>query len=664
MTTEPGAALADQVPADQVPADTRSEAGGPRRSADIGGRLVRVLRHEWTLASLGGLLLAVVLTWPTLRDITRTIPQDIGDPTLQAWQMAWGGHALLTNPLQLWHSNTFYPEPYTYAYSDTLLGYAPFAMIGEGPVAALVRYNIVYVLVHALAFVGAYALARQLGGGPVGAAVAGTAFGFAPWKLAQAGHLHVLSIGGIALALAMLARGHGWSLRDGYRPGRTRPGWAFAGWLVAAWQMTLGFGVGLPFGYVLALLCVGAAGGYLWSWRRRSRRPEFGRRLLLADLAGGAVFAGVSLFMALPYLEVVSRHPEGRRTLAHVEQFSPPLKGFLLAPSESWLWGERHAAARETLTYAGEMALLPGVVLIGLAFAGVFFSAWRLRYRLALAAATLVSVALASGTRFADGGHPGYATLVNYLPGWDGIRTPGRLVLWTTLLLGVLAAGALSTGPLAPGRRPEPADLDSADASPAAAESVAPSPSPGTPAAAGKDVGGGPLRPAAPPPSALPAVEDPPRRLGGWAERSWLIRLVALVPLALVILEGVNRTPHVPVIPQPAALRNVSGPLLILPANAGTLELTYMLWSTDGFPQMVNGLGSFMPASQAATYAAVASFPDATSVDYLRQLGIRTVVVLPEFAAGTAWQDAGTRPLDGLDIRRESVGGAAVFHLD
>lgn len=641
---------------------TTEQATSPgRQISGAWARVLRVLRHEWTLAVLGGLLLSVVLTWPTLRDITRTIPQDIGDPTLQAWQIAWGGHILLTDPLQLWHSNTFYPEPYTYAYSDTLLGYAPFAMIGEGPVAAVVRYNILYVLAHALAFIGAYALSRQLGASWIGAAVAGVAFGFAPWKLAQAGHLHVLSIGGIALSLAMLARGHGWSLRYGYRPERTRPGWALAGWLVAAWQITLGFGVGLPFGYALGLICLGAGAGYLWSWRRRAARPQFGRRLFLADLAGGVIFSGVTLFMALPYLEVVSRHPEGRRTLAHVAQFSPPLKGFLLAPPESWLWGERHAAARESLSFAGEMTLLPGVTLLGLAFAGLFFSAWRLRYRLVLAAAVLVTVALAMGTEFGDDGHPGYATLVTYLPGWDGIRTSGRLVVWTTLLLGVLAAGALSSGVLRPGRAAEPETAGSTPAAPppssdAPAFDVLPSDAPST------DATGGVLRPAAPPPSAVPAVDEPSGRRGSGVP-TWLVRLVALIPLALVILEGVNKTPHAPVIPQPAALQNVQGPLLILPANAGTLEFTYMLWSTDGFPQMVNGLASFMPATQATTYGVVATFPDPGSVNYLRQLGIRTVVVLPEFAVGTAWQDAATRPIDGLGVQRELVGNAVVFRL-
>jgi hypothetical protein len=187
-------------------------AGRPRSRPTAGAIAVRLLRHEWTLAVGAGLLLAVV-TWPTLRDVTHTIPQDIGDPTLQAWQIAWRGHILLTDPTQLWHSNTFFPEPYTYAYSDTLLGYAPAGTIGDGPVAAVVRYNILYVLVHALAVRRGVRPGPSTRGEPGGrgAGLAGVSFAYATWRLAQAGHLHILSTGGIALALAMLVREHGWS---------------------------------------------------------------------------------------------------------------------------------------------------------------------------------------------------------------------------------------------------------------------------------------------------------------------------------------------------------------------------------------------------------------------------------------------------------------------
>ena len=269
------------------------------------------------------------MTWPTLRYPRYTLPQDYWDPSLQAWQMAWSGHILLTDPAQLWQSNTFFPEQWSFAFSDTLLGYAPAGMIGTGPEDAVLRYNIMFVLAHALATLGAYALARQLGAGRIGAAVAGVAYAYAPWLLAQAGHLHVLSNGGIPLALAMLARGHGWSLRHGYRPERRHDGWVYAGWLVAAWQLSLGFGIGLPFAYVLAGAVLVTA--VLWFVRRlrTGQAVPFGRRLFVADLVGGLFFAGVGLLMAFPYFKVAELHPNAERTIGDIGMFSPPACGFL-----------------------------------------------------------------------------------------------------------------------------------------------------------------------------------------------------------------------------------------------------------------------------------------------------------------------------------------------
>lgn len=567
--------------------------------------LGRGLVHEWTLAVAGSLVLAVVMTWPTLRYPAHTIPQDIWDPTLQAWQMAWSGHILLTDPGQLWHANAFYPERYSFAFSDTLLGYAPAGMIGTGPMAAVLRYNIMYVLLHALAFVGAYALVRQLGAGRVGAAVAGAAFAYAPWRLSQAGHMHVLSTGGIALSLAMLARGHGWSLRYGYRPERTRVGWALAGWLVATWQISLGFGIGLPFAYVLGVTVLAVV--LLWLVRRVLRRPRrpVDRRLLLTHLVGMLVFAAAGLLLALPYLTVADLHPEARRTVAELQLYSPPLKSFFVAPAESRVWGSAHADARAAMPFVPENTLLPGFALYGLAAAGLFFSIWTVRQRILLLAGVVVSLVLAMGTRF-HGGDATYLLLFHHLPGWDGLRTPGRLVVWTTLLLAVLAAGAVT------------AFVDRAREA---------------------------------------TADRAPAGLGPW------LRLASLVPLLLVLVEGLNTTPH-PIVPkQPAVLRSVQGPLMVLPSDPLTDE-NVMLWATDKFQPMVNGGSGFYPTRQQEIREASKTFPDSASVTALREIGVKTVVVLRDRAAGTPWQNAADAPVDGLGITREEVGeDAVVFHL-
>jgi hypothetical protein len=554
----------------------------------------RGIRREWLLACLAGLVLACAFTWPTLRHPWTTIPGDLGDPTLQAWQVAWAGHALLTDPLDVWQSNTFFPAPGSFAYSDTLLGYAPAGWFGSGPQDAVFRYNLLYVLAYALAFIGAYALVRQLGAGRIGAAVAGIGWAYAPWRLAHSGHLNVLSIGGIALALAMLARGHGWSLRDGHRPERHRPMWAYAGWAVAAWQVSLGFGIGLPLVYFLLAVCVTVAAVIGWSWWRRGRRPAIGVPLLRADILGGALFGAVCVLMGSVYLRVVDLNPQARRDLGWTELFSPPLRGYLIPPADSWLWGERFAAAREHLSWPPEMALMPGATLALLGVLGLGYSVFRVRYRVMLGAGLLLSGALGLGSNLGDGGDPGYLTLSRLLPGWDALRTPGRLMIWTSLFLAVLAAGLVT-------------------------------------------------------------------RLGSRLPRTLAIPL-ALVFLAFVSVEGVNRTPHPDVPEAPEALRLADEPLLVLPSDGG-LELNIMLWSTDGFPRVANGLAAFVPASQDEIRKATAAFPDPVSVAVLRRSGIRSVVVLPDRLADTPWAEVTTRPVDGLGISWEEVGDAILYRL-
>jgi hypothetical protein len=250
------------------------------------------------------------------------------------------------------------------------------------------------------------------------------------------------------------------------------------------------------------------------------------------------------------------------------------------------------------------MSLLPGFTLYALALAGLIFSVWTVRQRLLLLAGVLVTAILTTGTGF-FGGRWTYLPLVEYLPGWDSIRTPGRLILWTTLFLAVLAAGAVA-------EFVHRAEFLSA-------QRVPPWPGP------------------------------------------WL-RLATLVPLVLVALEGTNVTPH-PVVPaQPAAMRTATGPLLVLPT--GPLgDQHVLLWSVSKFQKVANGTGDFIPQQQEELRRAATTFPDAASIQYLRGFGITTVVLLRDRVAGTPWERAGDMPVDALGIQREDVDDAVVFRL-
>lgn len=398
--------------------------------------------REGLLALAGGAALTLVLKAPVWRGIGETVPADAGDPVLLSWTLAWVGHAVTTAPLDVFDTNAFWPLPRSLAFSDALLGYAPFGVVGEGPSAALARYALLYLLAYALAFAGLYVLARQLGVSRGAAVVAGAAFAFSPFRLSQAGHLQILSSGGIPLALAMLARGHGvgggWKhgirLRSGGPP---RPGWALAGWLVAVWQLSIGFGLGLMLAYLLGALTALAVGVAVV---RRVLPP---RRLLVADAAGLGLFVVTGVLLALPYLQVVEDHPNARRDVATVDLYSPPVSALVTAPPDSVLYGEATRARREAMPVPPEMALLPGVAVTGLAVLGLAAGRWSRRRRLALAASAVLVVLLALGTQAPFGGRFTYLVLLEHLPGWQGVRTPGRLVTLAYLALALLAAAGV-----------------------------------------------------------------------------------------------------------------------------------------------------------------------------------------------------------------------------
>ena len=390
------------------------------------------LAREAAIAAVGGVALAIVMTWPLALHLGSDIGKDLGDPLLQAWQVAWIGHALLESPLDLWQANTFWPYADTLAFSDALVGYAPAGLVAQAsPHAALVVYNLLFLFAYGLAFLGAYLLARELGLRWTGAAAAGVAFAYAPWKLAQNGHLHVLSSGGIPLALFFLLRG--------YRQGS--PWLVFGGWLVAAWQMTLGFTLGLQCAYLLGVL-----GAIALAALALRAVPKPSPRVVAATAAGVLVFIVVAGLMSRPYFRVIDAHPEAERTPAYVQTFSPELRSFLAAPVESWLWADPSSRARAGLPAPHEGSFFPGLTVGLLVLLGVLGSVYSKRLRVGLVVGVVVCAALSLGVRDEQGPDrylTPYRFLFDFAPGWDGVRTPGRLNTLTSLGLALLAGAGL-----------------------------------------------------------------------------------------------------------------------------------------------------------------------------------------------------------------------------
>ncbi|MBE7469697.1 MAG: hypothetical protein HS114_11220 [Anaerolineales bacterium] len=146
-------------------------------------------------------LLTLLLTHPLLFNLTTAVPNDIGDPLLNTWILAWDSHALLTDPLNLFNANIFYPLPNTLAYSEHLLSTAllalPFQLITAEPIAA---YNLSLLIAFPLAAFGMYLLILRWTRCRSAAFIAGLIFAFAPYRFAAIAHLQLLTFQWLPLA--------------------------------------------------------------------------------------------------------------------------------------------------------------------------------------------------------------------------------------------------------------------------------------------------------------------------------------------------------------------------------------------------------------------------------------------------------------------------------
>ena len=557
--------------------------------------------RELLLVTLFACVLAVAMHWPLVLHLGETIPKDLGDPLPQSWQIAWGGHALANQPLELFQSNQFWPEADSLAFGDALIGYAPAGMIGEGPDDAVTRYDVVFLFAYALAFIGAYLLARELGIGPAGSLVAGAAFAYAPFRLEQDGHLQVISSGGIPLALAFAVRG--------VRLERAR--WLLAAWIVAAWQLSIGFAIGLPFAYLIGLLILIAA--IVW-WRRGEGRIP--RRLLAAGALGAVLFAAATVLIAQPYFRVADEHPEATRPPSTVEAYSGPLKVFAVAPPESFVWGEVTEPVREGLENVPEQTLFPGLAILLLAAVGLGSSVLPRWLRFSLGGGVVAIWVLALGFQEEDGWVWPYRVLYEIGPGWEAIRTPGRLQTFSSLALAILAAAGAHS-------------ILVATRSWLASRSV--------------DVG---FRGAA--------------AVGG---------VLATFLVAVVLVEG-RGLPFDPrddqaqpeVDEPPPSVADVTAPQLHLPADMAEDNRRYLLWSTDGFPDIANGRASTVPDDFEELVVAMDGFPDRATVERLRQFGVRSVVLHVDRTAGSPQAGAASASIAGLGLTRRPLGADLVVY--
>jgi hypothetical protein len=114
-------------------------------------------------------------------------------------------------------------------------------------------------------------------------------------------------------------------------------------------------------------------------------------------------------------------------------------------------------------------------------------------------------------------------------------------------------------------------------------------------------------------------------------------RVVTVPLLLLVLAEGMPDMAHPDVPRVPAAMTAAPAPMMVLPSDE-SVDNNVLLWSTEGFPAMVNGAAGYTTPNHQSIRDLMQTFPSEPSLLRLRQLGVRSVVVVRDRVAGTPYE--------------------------
>ncbi|MBM62292.1 MAG: hypothetical protein CL484_05025 [Acidobacteria bacterium] len=356
-------------------------------------------------------LLAILHTWPLVLAPGTLSRNDNADTVLHEWTLAWLAHQIVEDPLNLFHTNIFYPDRLTLAYSDHLvipgIFVAPLFWIGLSPVLI---YNLLLITGFALTGWTMSLLihnwtSSQLAGLISGSLVAFNAFTLTRFPQIQDQHLEFLPAALWALDRLLC------------RPSVQRAV-SLSGWFVLQ---------SLTTGYWLLFTTVAMVGGAAARPREFLAKPRWSF-LLHAALAGS-----VAILLLLPFLLpywTVSREQGLVRSLDEVARYSAQFGSYLATGGRFHfnLWSE-------SFYINGAESLFPGVVALSLVivatWSGIAFRNRRARMALSFG---LIAFALSFGPAF-----PGYETLYNVFPLMPGIRNAARFGQLVLVAIAVLA---------------------------------------------------------------------------------------------------------------------------------------------------------------------------------------------------------------------------------
>lgn len=451
-----------------------------------------------TAALAAYVLIAAAYTWPLLWRAGDQIVSDPFDPILNA-SILWWNATVVPFTAEWWNPPFFFPSHNVAAFTENLVGLGVVATpIFWATGQPILTYNLTHFLTWPFGAMAAYWLAWTVLRRRDAAFLAGLVFAFAPYRIGQLGHIQVLALFWLPLALVGLHRyvadrrrrwlvlfGAAWllqSLSNGYfmffggvlialwiayfcstRATSRAAGPILLAWVVASLPLAAVmlryhaiheyYGLGRPADAAIAF------GAQPWAWWSAPSLVWFwaglGVRRGELELFPGLI--GPLLVLAAAALAIVRRTPADvtgrwqrrtRRVLGAVAMLSLVALAVTLVEGR---WRLDLGGLEVRMSGIGRAVIV--AIVSGAAFVWLTPSIReRLRHRSVFAfyaAATLIVMIFASGPTIRHGSQvllesAPYAWLMAIVPGMDGLRVTARFWMVGTLCLGVAAAAAFA----------------------------------------------------------------------------------------------------------------------------------------------------------------------------------------------------------------------------
>jgi len=384
-------------------------------------------------------LFSIVLTYPLAFHMDTGL--EIGDPALNAWILAWDVHSILTDPLNIFNTNVFYPFTHNNLafsedlFADMLVAF-PIIVITKNVILA---YNTIFILSFVLSGFGVFLLVDYYLKDKYSAFLAGFAFAFCAFRFSHIGHLQLLTIELIPISILYFDK---FIKVNNYKNLSLFYIFYFLQ-ILSCWYYAF------YLTFLLGLLII-----YNFVINGDFRRKVFDRSFQLKVALLLTLLVVTLAPIAAPYIEIANEYGAAR-SLAEVSSNSGDVADYLFAPPFNMIYGKIYPPSGRAWW---EHSLFPGVSVTILGFYGLLSinnkRNFYLRYMggstqnfyLILAFFAFV---LSLGTQLHFFGHVmninlPYNYFYEYIPGFKSMRAPVRWGVMVTFSLSILAGYGLN----------------------------------------------------------------------------------------------------------------------------------------------------------------------------------------------------------------------------